>query len=144
MTHPSASSSPPSPPPPPRLDARGLPHGYPFKPDWEITPRDAKAALDAPGEDAPLLLDCRKPEEWETARIQGAVLIPMGEIERRLDELEDEAGGRDRPIVVHCHHGVRSMKVAGLLRAVGFTNVRSMAGGIELWSMAVDATVPRY
>ena len=56
----------------------------------------------------PLLLDCREPEEHAIAKIAGAVLIPMQEIPQRLAELEP---WRDRPIVVHCHHGVRSLRV---------------------------------
>lgn len=125
------------------LDARGLPLGYAFKPEWEITPRETKKLLDAKA-DGFVLLDCRRPEEWQATRIAGAVHIPMNEIERRADELETEEGGKDRPIVVHCHHGVRSMKVTGALRAMGFTNVRSMAGGIDLWSVDVDPAVKRY
>lgn len=131
-------------------EAAGLPPGYPFKPDWEITPTEAKRRLDAGrlgGEIAHargVLLDCRRPDEWDKCRIAGAALIPMQEIERRADELEDEDGGRDRPIVVYCHHGVRSLRVAAALRAMGFTDVRSLAGGIEAWSMGVDPGVPRY
>lgn len=126
----------------PPLDQRGLPIGYPFKPDWEITPRDTKGALAAAA--APILLDCRKLVEWQAARIAGAVLIPMSEIEKRADELETDDGTRDRPIIVHCHHGVRSLRVTAALRAMGFSNVRSMAGGIDLWSIDVDPGVPRY
>lgn len=136
--------------PPVSLDARGLPKGYPFKPDWEITPRDVRERMRAGGAGGAggggglILLDCRRPDEWEAARIEGAVLIPMQEIEQRADELENDDGGRDRPIVVHCHHGVRSLRVTAALRALGFTDVRSMAGGIDLWSMDVDTRVPRY
>ena len=91
-----------------------------------------------------VLLDCRRLDEWETARINGAVLIPMDQVERRADELEDEDGSRRREIVVYCHHGVRSMRVAATLRALGFANVKSMAGGIDAWSAGVDPSVPRY
>jgi rhodanese-related sulfurtransferase len=129
--------------PTPPLDARGLPVGYPFKPDWEITPRDTREQLRASA-DRPLLLDCRKPEEYRTARIEGAVLIPMSEIEKRVDELESDDGSRDRPIIVHCHHGARSLRVTAALRAMGFPNVRSMAGGIDIWSIDIDESVPRY
>lgn len=128
----------------PTLDARGLPAGYPFKPDWEITPRETKQQLDAASADSFVLLDCRRPEEWQATRIAGVKHIPMADIERRADELESDAGTRDTPIVVHCHHGMRSLKVTAALRAMGFTNVRSMAGGIDLWSVDVDPTVARY
>lgn len=134
----------PQPANPAALDARGLPHGYPFKPEWETTPRQTKQQLHAATSDSFILLDCRRPEEWQTTRIAGARHIPMADIERRAEELESDDGTRDTPIVVHCHHGVRSLKVTAALRAMGFTNVRSMAGGIDLWSIDVDPTVPRY
>jgi rhodanese-related sulfurtransferase len=138
------TGQPSTPPPPPPLDARGLPVGYPFKPDWEVTPRDTRSAMRAGEADRPVLLDCRRPDEWDRARIEGAVLIPMADVERRADELETDDGRRDRPIIVHCHHGARSLRVAATLRALGFTDVRSMAGGIDLWSIDIDPRVPRY
>lgn len=122
------------------LDDRGLPPGYPFKPEWELTPRQIKSALAAP---TPLiLLDCRRQSEWDTARIQGAILIPLDELAARLPEVEALADG-DTTIAVHCHHGVRSLKAAAFLRQHGI-HAYSMAGGIDLWSAAVDPSVPRY
>jgi adenylyltransferase/sulfurtransferase len=105
----------------------------------EVQAAAVKAARDA-GEDF-LLLDVRQPEEFETARIEGAVLIPLGELEARLAEL---AGWRQRRIVVTCHHGMRSQTAAKLLRQSGFARVESLAGGIEAWSLTVDPGVPRY
>jgi adenylyltransferase/sulfurtransferase len=105
----------------------------------EVQAAAVKAARDA-GEDF-LLLDVRQPEEFETARIEGAVLIPLGELEARLPEL---AGWRQRRIVVTCHHGMRSQAAAKLLRQSGFARVESLAGGIEAWSLTVDPGVPRY
>ena len=105
----------------------------------EIDVQDV-AALRASGR-LPLLLDCREPDEHGIARIEGATLIPMGEIPGRLDGLDPH---RDGPLVVHCHHGVRSLRVARFLRTQGFTQARSMAGGIDAWSLQVDPTVPRY
>jgi rhodanese-related sulfurtransferase len=125
------------------LDQRGLPAGYPFKPHWETTPRETRAALSDPAS-KPILLDCRRPEEWQAGHINGATHIPMSEIERRLDELETDDGERGTPIIVHCHHGARSLKVTAALRAHGFTNVQSMAGGIDLWSIDIDPGIPRY
>lgn len=106
----------------------------------EITPRDAAALLDAARGRA-LLLDCRTPEEYALARIDGAVLIPMQDIERRLGEIEAR---QDDPVVVHCHHGVRSLRVAVYLRQRGFEHAVSMSGGIDRWSTDVDPRVPRY
>lgn len=88
-----------------------------------------------------LLLDVRNPDEHATARIEGATLIPMGELQGRLAEL---APHKDRHIVVHCHHGGRSLKVTNFLRQQGFTQVQNMAGGIDAWSQQVDPAVPRY
>lgn len=122
------------------LDADGMPVGYLFKAEYEITPREARAALADPSRGA-VLVDCRTPEEFECARVEGATLIPLQEMGQRLDEIED-LGGRE--ILVMCHHGVRSMKATLLLRQAGFDGARSIAGGIDLWSRAVDARVPRY
>lgn len=87
------------------------------------------------------LLDCREPDEYAICRIEGAVLIPMAEIPERLAELEP---WRDKPIVVHCHHGVRSLRVVRFLREKGFAQAQSMKGGIDAWSVDVDPAVPRY
>jgi len=106
----------------------------------ELSATDAAARLGA-AEPRPLVLDCRTAEEHATARIPSAVLIPMQELAGRVAELQ---AWRDRPIIVHCHHGVRSLRVATWLRARGFTLVQSMAGGIDAWSTEVDPAVPRY
>ena len=89
----------------------------------------------------PLLLDCRTAEEYAIAKIEGAVLIPMQEIAVRLSELEP---WREKPIIVHCHHGVRSLRVTQFLREKGFSQAQSMKGGIDAWSVEVDPSVPRY
>ncbi len=121
------------------LDAQGLPTGYVFDEAWEVTPRQVKAALEE-GE-ALVLIDCRTPEEHRVARIEGAELVPMQDIPSRLQELAAHAEQR---VVVHCHHGSRSMQVAAFLRQHDFEDVRSMAGGIDLWSVDIDPAVPRY
>ena len=101
--------------------------------------RSTKAQLDA-GADF-LFVDCREPDEHATARIQGATLLPMSEISARIGELERR---RNRPIVVHCHHGGRSLQVTRWLREQNFPHVQSMAGGIDQWSTEIDSAVPRY
>jgi len=121
------------------LDDRGMPVGWPMHEAVELGPGKVKAMLDA-GEDV-TLLDCRLPKEKAIAEIGGAVFIPMQELVDRVEELDDYL---DRKLVVFCHAGVRSMKVALFLRERGFEDVWSMAGGIDLWSQAVDQTVPRY
>src|SRR5881227_2272454 len=85
------------------------------------------------------LIDVREPFEFEIARIDGAKLIPLGEISERLNELSGE-----RPIVVHCHTGKRSAQAVRLLRQRGFANVYNLEGGIDAWSDQIDPNVPKY
>ncbi len=126
----------------PGLDARGLPPGYPFKPDLEMTPREAMAALAR--EDA-VLFDVRTIEEWRVSRVEGAVHIPLHELESRFGEVEDAADEKPgKPVAFLCHHGVRSLKASLFARERGIEGARSVAGGIDLWSLAADASVPRY
>ena len=87
-----------------------------------------------------MLLDCREPWEHQTARIEGAVLMPMNEIPARAHQELDP----DAHIVVYCHHGVRSLNVTNWLRQQGFEKVQSMRGGIDAWSRSVDSKVPVY
>ena len=106
--------------------------------DYEISPEEVKSKLDA-GEEF-VLLDVREPWEFETARIDGARLIPMGDVPSRAhQELDPEEA-----IVVVCHHGVRSMNVTVWLRQQGFEKAQSMRGGIDAWSLGVDGKVPLY
>ncbi|MBN8645761.1 MAG: rhodanese [Planctomycetes bacterium] len=104
-----------------------------------MTPGEAKRRLAV--EPRPVLLDCRTPEEHAIARIEGAVLVPMNEVAARLGEMEP---WQDSAVIVYCHHGVRSLRVTAFLRQNGFENVVSMAGGIDRWSVEVDAGVGRY
>lgn len=93
-------------------------------------------------ENVPMLfLDCREASEYATAKIHGTVLLPMSEITDRIGEIIDHQKGL---VVVHCHHGGRSLRVAQWLRAQGFEQAMSMAGGIDEWSQTIDPNVPRY
>jgi rhodanese-related sulfurtransferase len=107
----------------------------------EIDVNTAADLLRQPAELRPLLLDCRTPDEHALARIDGAVLIPMQDLPGRIGEI---ATFRDQRIIVHCHHGMRSLRVAQWLRDQGFGRVTSMAGGIDAWSGQIDPSVPRY
>lgn len=98
------------------------------------------AALRARGEEL-LLLDVREPHEVEISAIEGSVRIPLGELERRVAELADWKEGR---VVVHCKTGGRSARACLLLVELGFRGVENLAGGIDLWSEAVDPSLPRY
>ena len=88
------------------------------------------------------LIDVREPFEFEAARIDGADLIPMNTIPEHLEELRERAV--ETPLIVLCHHGVRSLNVVSWLRRQGVENCWSMRGGIDLWSQAVAPGVPRY
>jgi rhodanese-related sulfurtransferase len=105
----------------------------------DIDVHSIKQMLDA-GEKF-VLLDCREPNEVATARIAGSIHIPMREVPARLAELEPQKAER---VVVHCHHGGRSLRVTQFLRQQGFDQAQNMAGGIDDWSLEVDASVPRY
>ena len=105
----------------------------------EIDCRSVKAKLD--GGEGFLLLDCRNPDEHSTVNIPAARLIPMNELADRVAELEPF---RNQEIVVHCHHGGRSLRVVHWLRQQGFANAQNLTGGIDAWSQLIDPAVPRY
>lgn len=88
------------------------------------------------------LIDCRERFEFDLCRIDGAQLVPMNETPSRLQELEALAD--ERPLIVYCHHGVRSLNVVAWLRRNGVENCWSLAGGIDAWSLQVDPSVSRY
>ena len=104
----------------------------------ELTPEDLHSRL-AAGENLQLV-DVRQPEEYAYCRIEGSVLIPLGELASRADEIAD-----DRPVVLICHHGVRSMQaLAYLQNRHELTNLLNLRGGIHAWSVRVDPTVAIY
>ncbi len=110
-----------------------------INPEWEVHPAQVKKWVDEKRE--LLILDVRRPNEFVTTKIEGTLLIPLQELDQRAEEI---AAWKDRPVVVHCHHGVRSMNGTAILRKLGFRNVHSMAGGIDAWSLMVDPAVRRY
>lgn len=103
----------------------------------EISPQDLKTRLDK-GE-AVVLLDVREPEEVEIVHLPGSVHIPMGDIPGRVHELDP-----DKEIVVYCHHGIRSMRVAMFLAQRDFDQVKNLAGGIDAWARDVAPGMARY
>ena len=106
----------------------------------EIDCRSVQERLAAQAADF-VLLDCRESDEHALVHIEEALLLPMSQMQARVGEL---GAHRERQIVVHCHHGGRSLKVTHWLRAQGFPRVQSMAGGIDQWALEVDQTLPRY
>ncbi len=104
----------------------------------EMTVQEYKQRLDEGT--APFLLDVRKPYEYEIANL-GAPLIPVDELENRLEEL---ASYREREIVVHCRSGVRSARAVRIMRGAGFSDVKNLTGGILAWSKEIDPSLPEY
>jgi adenylyltransferase/sulfurtransferase len=104
----------------------------------EVSVHDLKARRDAG--DAPFLLDVREPYEADIASIDADQLIPVDELEDRLDELEAEPGDE---IVVHCRSGGRSSKATKLLREKGY-DASNLAGGVLAWSDEIDPDLPKY
>ena len=106
----------------------------------QIDPENLKAKIES--DNTPFMLDVRTPEEWEICHIEGSVLIPMNEIQSRLDEIPE-----DTEIVVICHHGIRSAQVLSALAhyfEYDLENLYNLRGGIDLYSIEADDTIPRY
>ncbi len=123
----------------PALDDNGLPERYGFDEAWEITPREVRDRLAT--DPSILLLDVRTPDEYETASIAHATLMPMQVLGGRMAEIDAH---KEKPIFVMCHKGGRSLRVTEALRRQGFADVKSMAGGIDLWAVDIDPAIDRY
>src|SRR5215472_13369327 len=98
------------------------------------------AAKLAAGE-AVCLVDVRQPWEHETAALPGSLLVPLDQLTLRAEDIRPAKGV---PVVVYCHHGIRSQSAAVLLEHLGFPDVVSLTGGIDAWSLLIDPKVPRY
>src|SRR2546425_10455656 len=105
----------------------------------EITPQEVKLRMEA-GEKLHLI-DVREPHEFELAKIGGATLLPMRSVPGELQALEARAD--EAPLIVYCHHGVRSLNVVHWLREQGVEACHSMAGGVDAWSLTGDSSLPR-
>ena len=116
--------------------SHGMENNYPM----ELLPADVSKMLVSSEPDV-VLLDCREQEEFSIVSIEGARLLPMSEMSERINELEE---WRDKKIIVYCHHGVRSLRVARWLREKGFSKASSMKGGIDQWVECVNPSLPRY
>jgi len=106
----------------------------------ETTPREVQQRMEA-GE-AIRLIDVREPGEFAVTRISGAELIPMGTVPSRLEYLDAVAD--EATLIVYCHHGVRSQRVAEFLKQSGYARVVNLAGGIDAWSEQIDPKLARY
>jgi adenylyltransferase/sulfurtransferase len=113
------------------LEEKNVKNGIP-----QLTVKELKRRIDA-GEDV-YILDVREPSEYRIAQI-GGKLIPLADVPNRLAEIP-----RDREVIVQCHHGVRSQRVAEQLLQAGFPRVVNLAGGIDAWSEEIDPRVQKY
>ncbi|NOR72145.1 MAG: rhodanese [Methylomarinum sp.] len=91
------------------------------------------------GDDKPLLLDVRESNEFEFARIEGSLHIPLNQVSERMSEIKP-----DVDCIVICHHGMRSQQAANFLVHSGLGSIYNLSGGIDAWSVACDNTVSRY
>src|SRR5579864_5349250 len=105
--------------------------------EGDIEPTEVKAKIDR--HEPFVLIDVREPHEWQIGHIPYAKLIPLGDLPKRVNELNsaDE-------IVAHCKSGARSAKAVDFLKQAGFKKVKNMKGGILAWSDKVDPSVPKY
>ena len=114
--------------------ALNMPDTHPL----ELTVEETKRLLDESPAGV-VLIDVREPSEVETCRIAGSEHIPMRQIPEHVGSLP-----KNKHLLIHCHHGGRSLRVTQYLRANGYDAVSNVAGGIDAWSLAIDPTVPRY
>ena len=103
----------------------------------QVSPEEVAERLRS-GEQVPLI-DVRSREEWDAVHIDGATFFTQELMQEIMSEWP-----KDREIVFVCHHGVRSLDAASYFAGHGFQHVRSMTGGIDAWSVAVDSDLPRY
>ena len=106
----------------------------------EISADQLKSILDT-GDPPIRLVDCRENDEWHLCRIEGAELAPLSDFGGQIADWDPSD---QRPIIVYCHHGMRSLQATQFLRAKGFAQTFSLAGGIDAWSTMIDPTLPRY
>ncbi len=105
----------------------------------EIDCPSVKAKLDAG--DQFLFVDCRETPEHDAVKIEGTMLLPMSKMAERVGELQEH---RTSEIIIHCHHGGRSLRVANWLRQQGFSTAQSMTGGIDVWAVEIEPGMLRY
>lgn len=108
----------------------------------QITPHALKKILDGSGkidDQRPLLLDVREPWELAICRIPGSELLPMRQVPANVGQFDP-----DRPVVVICHHGIRSQQVARFLEQKGLKRVINLRGGVAAWASDIDPEMPTY
>jgi len=105
--------------------------------DWDITVSELAARLKNGNHLS--LIDVREPHELEISRLEGARLIPLGQLAARLSELDSA-----EDMVLFCKSGTRSARALELMVSAGFRKVKNLKGGINAWAREVDPTLPVY
>lgn len=107
----------------------------------EVSPEELHEILSHPGPRRFRLIDVRKEDEFAICRLDWAELIPLAQIAEQAPlRLVD----KDKPIVVYCHHGMRSAHAASILRSIGYEHVYNLTGGIDAWAERVEPAMRRY
>jgi len=104
----------------------------------EVTVQEMKRALDNPALGIKVV-DVREADEYEIAHVNGVPLLPLSQLESRFTELDP-----NQQYYLHCKAGVRSLKALAFLREQGFKYLKSVKGGISVWSDEIDRSVPKY
>jgi rhodanese-related sulfurtransferase len=107
----------------------------------EVSVSEVSDWISLPPEQRPRLIDCREEDELAICGIEGCEWLPLGRFMTAGEALLED---RARGVVVYCHHGMRSLRAASILRARGVEKAFSMSGGIDAWSRFIDPEVPRY
>jgi adenylyltransferase/sulfurtransferase len=107
--------------------------------DWDITAPELAELLTNGNGNSPHLIDVREPHELEISRLEGADLIPLGQLASRLSELDSA-----EDIVLFCKAGTRSARALELLASAGFRKMKNLKGGINAWAREVDPSMPIY
>jgi rhodanese-related sulfurtransferase len=105
----------------------------------QLEPRELAAWRADASRPAPVVIDVREPWEYAHCHIEGSQLIPLQTVPARAAEIP-----RDRDLVLVCHHGNRSQRVAQWLEQAGYTRLFNLRGGVEAWATDVDPAMPRY
>ncbi len=113
-------------------------HAVELGPEWEITPRELEARLEA-DTNPPIIIDVREPHEWDICHLPKSRLIPEGKLPARMHELDSA-----REIVLYCRTGIRSARALILLRETGFRKIKNLVGGVHGWADEVDSSMPKY
>lgn len=109
--------------------------------DTDISPEELDQLMKRDGPRPFRLIDVREEDEFHICKLEWAELIPLS---RFMEEAPARLVDKDKPIVVYCHHGMRSARAAAALRRMGYEEVYNLTGGIEAWAVRIDPTMRRY